>query len=185
MALIRCPECENKISEKAIFCPKCGYPLDYIRTLSESDALKMFKKAKHDSEFKAVLRLVDPNLLKDRRFLLELLKKDIKRWGIIEEMGYDNKVLHDDRDFILELVREDGKAIEYASEELKRDKSIVMEAIKTKTRAIDFIDKSLQEDKEVVIENIKLHGEKGLPKLASDTLRNDKDVIDAIRQYVK
>lgn len=27
MALIKCPECENDISEKAKSCPKCGHPL--------------------------------------------------------------------------------------------------------------------------------------------------------------
>ncbi len=27
MALIKCPECDNKISDKAITCPKCGYEL--------------------------------------------------------------------------------------------------------------------------------------------------------------
>ena len=28
MALIKCPECYSKISEKAHACPKCGYPLN-------------------------------------------------------------------------------------------------------------------------------------------------------------
>jgi hypothetical protein len=27
MALIKCPECKNEISDKAIFCPRCGYPM--------------------------------------------------------------------------------------------------------------------------------------------------------------
>lgn len=27
MALIDCPECEKKISDKATSCPNCGYPL--------------------------------------------------------------------------------------------------------------------------------------------------------------
>ena len=27
MALIKCPECESSISEKALSCPYCGYPL--------------------------------------------------------------------------------------------------------------------------------------------------------------
>lgn len=28
MALIKCPECNKEISDKAISCPNCGYPLD-------------------------------------------------------------------------------------------------------------------------------------------------------------
>lgn len=27
MALISCPECEEQISDKALACPHCGYPL--------------------------------------------------------------------------------------------------------------------------------------------------------------
>jgi zinc-ribbon domain len=39
MALIRCPECKEKVSDKATSCPKCGYPLQQARTLSLSDVL--------------------------------------------------------------------------------------------------------------------------------------------------
>lgn len=28
MALISCPECGKMISDKAKFCPSCGYPID-------------------------------------------------------------------------------------------------------------------------------------------------------------
>lgn len=27
MALIKCPECEKEISDKAVSCPNCGYPM--------------------------------------------------------------------------------------------------------------------------------------------------------------
>ena len=27
MAIIKCPECQNEISDKALSCPKCGYPI--------------------------------------------------------------------------------------------------------------------------------------------------------------
>jgi hypothetical protein len=27
MALLQCPECSNEVSDKAVACPKCGYPL--------------------------------------------------------------------------------------------------------------------------------------------------------------
>jgi ribosomal protein L7/L12 len=27
MALIKCPECSNEVSDKAAACPKCGYPI--------------------------------------------------------------------------------------------------------------------------------------------------------------
>lgn len=30
MALIKCPECGNEVSDKAASCPKCGYPIQNI-----------------------------------------------------------------------------------------------------------------------------------------------------------
>lgn len=30
--LIECPECKNQISDKAEFCPHCGYPMNAINT---------------------------------------------------------------------------------------------------------------------------------------------------------
>lgn len=36
MALIKCPECNTEVSDKATSCPKCGYPIsDYISELEE------------------------------------------------------------------------------------------------------------------------------------------------------
>jgi len=36
MALINCPECNSTISDKALQCPKCGYPLTPVALNSES-----------------------------------------------------------------------------------------------------------------------------------------------------
>lgn len=33
MALINCPECEARISDKAVACPQCGYPLPQAEPL--------------------------------------------------------------------------------------------------------------------------------------------------------
>ena len=30
MALIKCPECQNSISDKAAKCPHCGLPAEYF-----------------------------------------------------------------------------------------------------------------------------------------------------------
>ena len=40
MALIRCPECNREISDKATACPGCGYPLqDHTEEVSEKERL--------------------------------------------------------------------------------------------------------------------------------------------------
>lgn len=30
MALIKCPECGNEVSDRAVACPHCGYPMQDI-----------------------------------------------------------------------------------------------------------------------------------------------------------
>ncbi|MCL4705856.1 zinc-ribbon domain-containing protein [bacterium] len=39
MPMINCPECKERISDKATACPKCGYPLQEDRELSLYDVL--------------------------------------------------------------------------------------------------------------------------------------------------
>ena len=36
MALIRCPECGNSISDRAEKCPHCGLPASYFSSLSKN-----------------------------------------------------------------------------------------------------------------------------------------------------
>lgn len=37
MALIKCPECGADVSDKAMSCPKCGYPINKIEIETEDD----------------------------------------------------------------------------------------------------------------------------------------------------
>jgi len=43
MALIKCPECQSEISDQALTCPRCGFPLKKGAS-SESDANKIVEK---------------------------------------------------------------------------------------------------------------------------------------------
>lgn len=36
MAIIKCPECQNEVSDKASACPKCGYPIASEKTNSQT-----------------------------------------------------------------------------------------------------------------------------------------------------
>ncbi len=38
MALIKCPECKKKISDKCENCPQCGYPINKICETDESQS---------------------------------------------------------------------------------------------------------------------------------------------------
>lgn len=41
MALIKCPECETDVSDKAISCPKCGYPINKVEVETEEDKVNI------------------------------------------------------------------------------------------------------------------------------------------------
>lgn len=40
MALIKCPECGEMVSDRAIACIKCGYPIREIGTLNNNEDVK-------------------------------------------------------------------------------------------------------------------------------------------------
>ena len=46
MALIKCPECEADVSNKAMCCPKCGYPINKIEIETEEDRVVIRGKNK-------------------------------------------------------------------------------------------------------------------------------------------
>jgi len=51
MALINCPECGKEISDKAIFCIKCGFPLkEYLESNSVKDIAHSHVQANHLSD---------------------------------------------------------------------------------------------------------------------------------------
>lgn len=39
MALIKCPECGKEISDKAINCPNCGFPINLVEVETEQDRI--------------------------------------------------------------------------------------------------------------------------------------------------
>ena len=42
MALINCPECKNKVSDKANACPHCGFPIEeYLNNIKKHGEHKM------------------------------------------------------------------------------------------------------------------------------------------------
>jgi hypothetical protein len=58
----------------------------------------------------------------------------------------------------MEAVKQNGWALEYASEELKRDREVVMEAVKQEGTALQYASEELRGDREVVLEAVKQDG---------------------------
>jgi len=57
-----------------------------------------------------------------------------------------------DKDFVLEKVKQDGWCLYYASKELRGNKEVVLEAVRQSGGALRFASKELRKDKEVVLE---------------------------------
>lgn len=47
MALIKCPECGKQVSDKAKFCPSCGYPFD-VQPIAKIDIEKVLQDAEQN-----------------------------------------------------------------------------------------------------------------------------------------
>ncbi len=45
MALIKCSECDNDVSDKAAACPKCGAPVAGVKSKAAPSAAKTVKRA--------------------------------------------------------------------------------------------------------------------------------------------
>ena len=66
--------------------------------------------------------------------------------------------LKNDREFMLQAVKQDGNALLYASKELKNDREIVMEAVKQDGTALQYASAELKGNREIVMEAVKQCG---------------------------
>ena len=65
MALIKCPECQLQVSDKAITCPHCGYPLD--TKVIKQQQRKTNKRKRLPNGFGTISELKNQNLRKPFR----------------------------------------------------------------------------------------------------------------------
>lgn len=68
MALIKCPECQLQVSDKAIICPHCGYPLD--TKVIKQQQRKTNKRKRLPNGFGTISELKNQNLRKPFRALV-------------------------------------------------------------------------------------------------------------------
>ncbi len=60
------------------------------------------------------------------------------------------KEFYKDKSIVLEAVKQNGSALQYADESLKKDKSFVIEAEKQSRGALYYADESLQKDPDII-----------------------------------
>jgi len=80
-----------------------------------------------------------------------------------------------DKELALAAVKQDGLALQFASEPLRRDKEVVLAAVKQNCHALCFASLAFCCDKEVVLATVKQDGEALAD--ASDALCDDKEVV--------
>lgn len=89
--------------------------------------------------------------------------------------------LRNDKEVVLEAVKQRGSNLFYASDDLKNDHEVVTEAVKQNPNALYYASQELRNDRQIVLEAIKI--DTNSFARASEKLRADKEfVLEAIRQ---
>jgi len=91
----------------------------------------------------------DSKLLKDRKFVLEAVKR---RGEVLRVVSED---LQNDKEIVLAAVVQDGRVLEFGSPELQNDKEIVLAAVKVDGKALQYANRGLQNDKTIVLIAVK------------------------------
>ncbi len=99
---------------------------------------------------------------------------------------YSNKVE------MLARLKNYGRSLKYASDELKSDKEVVLVAVRQYGDALEYASKELQGDKEVVLAGLVLHGtmkyaSKYLKALISKTKKelNTCETVEALKYLIE
>eukprot|EP01043_Picozoa_sp_COSAG02_P040545 COSAG02_NODE_3291_length_6997_cov_7.096260_1_plen_722_part_00 len=81
---------------------------------------------------------------------LDILETELKECEVILDSWHEKQPLRDDREFVLEMVKTSGAALEYASETLRADHEIVLAAATQWGPAFKFASPTLKADSELV-----------------------------------
>ena len=80
----------------------------------------------------------------------------------------------ENREYVIENVKQEGALLEFASEELRDDKDVILEAIHNNPEALEFASDRLKADREVVYESVSKVG--WTYCYAKENLLDDKDL---------
>lgn len=101
MAIIRCPECNKKVSSEAVSCPKCGYPVaknykevkvseskkptkEYAKKPIKVEPIELGELSSKDSIKEGIIDIISINLKDDETLVGILIEKEV----IIHEEEY-------------------------------------------------------------------------------------------------
>ena len=97
--------------------------------------------------------------------------------------SFDNKKLENERNKILQKVRQNGWELEKLDIGYSNDKEIILEAVKQDGMVLSIVKDNFQKDKETVLTAVKQNGL--ALKFASDNIKSNKEtVLEAVKQNV-
>ena len=147
-----------------------------------------------------LLLLVDPLLLQDKEFIIEVVKQNglalfwvpnfmtdkqvfleaVKQNGLA--LQYASPLLKNDEEVVSAAIKQDGMALVYAHERFKKNRDFVLVTIKNIGLALENVDTDLKKDWEIALTAVKQNG------LALDyvdeSLKNDRNFIIKIIKFI-
>ena len=109
----------------------------------------------------------------------EMMLELIKQDAKIISIGSEK--IKNDREIILKAVQKEGNVLYFASDLLKGDKEIILEAVKNYGMALYYASEELKNDEEIVMNALKNDGD--ALAYASDSLKNSKFIVlEAVKQ---
>lgn len=95
-----------------------------------------------------------------------------------EFFDYIGEDLKSDREFVLEMVKDNGCILLYTNDELRNDRELILAAVSSCEFVFENLAPIFQDDKEIVAMAVKKSGD--LIKFASDRLKKDQDIATII-----
>lgn len=144
-----------------------NYEFSSVSKKDYQEAIKYVKK----------LKLMEPTEFFD--------KNESKYWDLSEynsitkefkEKG-KQKIKTNDKESILNAIRNKSMPLEKISKELLNDREFVLEAVKINFWVLDYTNKELRNDKEIVLEAVRQDDWGHVLRYSSKELQNDKEVV--------
>ena len=127
-----------------------------------------YKKLTYEGIYLDALNHLDDCIINNIDFKNDLFKYNP------EALSYRNE-WSSDRALVLEAVKNDGGALEYASQDLKSDREVVLAAVKNFGSVLQYASEDLKSDRVVVLEAVKNDGM--ALEYASEALRSEREVV--------
>jgi len=128
-----------------------------------------------------IFKYLSNELQKNKEIILLLIKEKYYLLDDVYKKCFSSNKLKNDEEFILNVIKQDGKVLKYLAENYKNNKQLVLEAIKQDPYSIEYASCELHADKKFMLEAVKLCG--FALRYASEDLKNDKEIVlTAIQQ---